>query len=68
MAEYNTSDIVNVAKNTVSKWEKPGGTTGMIVLGVVVGAIAINITPIMNLLQQHAQAHYLQLVWQQHFF
>lgn len=48
MAEYNTSDIVNVAKNTVSKWEKPGGTTGMIVLGVVVGAIAINITPIMN--------------------
>lgn len=48
MAEYNTSDIVNVAKNTVSKWEKPGGTTGMIVLGVVVGAIVINITPIMN--------------------
>ena len=48
MAEYNTSDIVNVAKNTVSKWEKPGGTTGMIVLGVIVGAIAINITPIMN--------------------
>ena len=48
MTEYNTSDIVNVAKNTVSKWEKPGGTTGMIVLGVVVGAIAINITPIMN--------------------
>lgn len=48
MAEYNTSDIVNVAKSTVSKWEKPGGTTGMIVLGVVVGAIAINITPIMN--------------------
>ena len=48
MAEYNTSDIVNVAKNTVSKWEKPGGTTGMIVLGVVVGAIAINVTPIMN--------------------
>lgn len=48
MAEYNTSDLVNVAKNTVSKWEKPGGTTGMIVLGVVVGAIAINITPIMN--------------------
>lgn len=48
MAEYNTSDIVNVAKNTVSKWEKPGGTTGMIVLGVVIGAIAINITPIMN--------------------
>lgn len=48
MAEYNTSDIVNVAKNTVSKWEKPGGTTGMILLGVVVGAIAINITPIMN--------------------
>ena len=48
MAEYNTSDIVNVAKNTVSKWEKPGGTTGMIVLGVVVGAIAINITPSMN--------------------
>lgn len=48
MAEYNTSDIVNVAKNTVSKWEKPGGTTGMIVLGVVAGAIAINITPIMN--------------------
>lgn len=48
MAEYNTSDIVNVTKNTVSKWEKPGGTTGMIVLGVVVGAIAINITPIMN--------------------
>lgn len=48
MAEYNTSDIVNVAKNTVSKWEKPGGTTGMIVLGVLVGAIAINITPIMN--------------------
>ena len=48
MAEYNTSDIVNVAKNTVSKWEKPGGTTGMSVLGVVVGAIAINITPIMN--------------------
>ena len=48
MAEYNTSDIVNVAKNTVSKWEKPGGTTGLIVLGVVVGAIAINITPIMN--------------------
>lgn len=48
MTEYNTSDIVNVAKNTVSKWEKPGGTTGMIVLGVVVGAIVINITPIMN--------------------
>ena len=48
MAEYNTSDIVNVAKNTVSKWEKPGGTTGMIVLCVVVGAIVINITPIMN--------------------
>lgn len=48
MAEYNTSDIVNVAKNTVSKWEKPGGTTGMIVLGVIVGAIVINITPIMN--------------------
>lgn len=48
MAEYNTSDIVNVAKSTISKWEKPGGTTGMIVLGVVVGAIAINITPIMN--------------------
>lgn len=48
MAEYNTSDIVNVAKSTVSKWEKPGGTTGMIVLGVVVGAIAINITLIMN--------------------
>lgn len=48
MEEYNTSDIVNVAKNTVSKWEKPGGTTGMIVLGVVVGAIVINITPIMN--------------------
>lgn len=48
MAEYNTSDIVNVAKSTVSKWEKPGGTTGMVVLGVVVGAIAINITPIMN--------------------
>ena len=48
MAEYTTSDIVNVTKNKISKWDKPGGTTGMIVLGCIVGAIAINITPIMN--------------------
>lgn len=48
MSDFNTTDIVNVTKNTVSKWNKPGGTTGMIVLGVIVGGIAINITPIMN--------------------
>ena len=43
MAEYNTSDIVNVAKNTVSKWEKPGGTTGMIVLGVGSIEVAVEV-------------------------
>lgn len=48
MENFNTTDIVTLTKNKISKWEKPGGTTGMICLGLITGAVLINITSIMN--------------------
>ena len=48
MENINSTDIVTLTKNKISKWEKPGGTTGMICLGLITGAVLINITTIMN--------------------